>query len=243
MRVKLGPICWPLLLCLVIPSAFTAAAHTTSLRRHTLVDDDTLATAPPPKSAPKDISNATVYIDGSKAIAKTHSGYINLNIEFFPETFPVLSNPKVRFLISQLAPATLRIGGNSADSTTYALNSTWEQLCEPWGSCFTPDQLHKLMTFANAVNWDVMFNLNEYWTYPDPVIDPDTGPRTARPGPFKNENNKALMQYMADSDLVPATFSLGNELPDNLSPEVTAADYRELYDAMTEIWPDKGRPA
>lgn len=95
------------------------------------------------------------------------------------------------------------------------------------------------MTFSHAVGWKVLFNLNEYWTYKDPVVDPDTAPRTHRPGPFKNENNRAMLEYMADNDLVPALVSLGNELCDNLDPQTTAADYKELYDTLLEIWPDE----
>lgn len=129
---------------------------------------------------------------------------------------------------------------NSADFTTYAVNSTWEGLCSEYpGCCFTPDQYQDLMSFCQAVGWRVNLNMNEYWTYPDPVIDPDTAPRTHRPGPFKNENNVAMLEYMAQLDMVPGILSLGNELTDNLSPEVTAADYREFYDEMVRVWPDE----
>lgn len=89
------------------------------------------------------VSPATVLIDGSRAIAQTRPNYINLNVEYFAATYPPLSHPKVRFLISQLAPATLRIGGNSADTVTYAVNSTWEAMCSDYpGDCFTPSQYH-----------------------------------------------------------------------------------------------------
>jgi len=202
-------------------------------------DSDTTSPLLRGRSLIDDTSPAVVVIDGSKIIAKTRPGYINLNIEFFTETFPVLARPKVRFLISQLAPATIRVGGNSADTTTYAINSTWAESCVSWGSCFTTDQLHDLMTFAHAVNWGVQFNLNEYYTYPDPVIDPDTGPRVPRSGPFKNSNNRALLEYMAENKIVPDTFSLGNELQDNIAPEIAAADYVELYEVMKEIWPEE----
>lgn len=42
-----------------------------------------------------------------------------MNLEFFADTFPALSSAKIRFLMSQLHPSYLRIGGNSADSTAY----------------------------------------------------------------------------------------------------------------------------
>lgn len=72
-----------------------------------------------------------------------------------------------------------------------------------------------------------------------PVIDPDTGPRTPRPGPLNFSNNYALMEYMAANDLAPTLFTLGNELTDNISPTVAADDYNTLAKAVNEIWPDE----
>lgn len=33
--------------------------------------------------------------------------------------------------------------------------------------------LQAVSDFAKAINWKVIFNVNEYYPYPDPVVDPD----------------------------------------------------------------------
>lgn len=68
-----------------------------------------------------------------------------------------------------------------------------------------------LSDFAKAINWQVIFNLNEYYPYPDPVHDPDAGPRTPRPGPYVQTNTQPLLEYMAASGLEPAFITLGTE--------------------------------
>lgn len=244
------------------------------------------------------LKKVTVQYDGTQAIAKTKDEYISLNIEFFKQTFPILNEPKVQFLMSQLQPAYLRIGGNSADSTVYNVSEEWGKACVQQ-DCFSIAELQTLQDFASSINWKLIFNLNQYFPYPDPgqystylnsirlvikliypsspcnpyfirpsntrklslffkfvilcqciitalsffslVIDPDTGPRTPRPGPMNFSNNYALMEYMAANDLAPTLFTLGNELTDNISPTVAADDYNILAKAVSEIWPNENK--
>lgn len=113
------------------------------------------------------VKQVTVQYDGRQAIAKTKDEYISLNIEFFKQTFPVLNEPKVRFLMSQLQPAYLRIGGNSADSTVYNVSEEWGKECVQQ-DCFSIEELQTLQDFAASINWKLIFNLNQYFPYPDP---------------------------------------------------------------------------
>ena len=145
-----------------------------------------------------DVVGVQLQVDDSQAIAQTHDAYIGLNIETFPESYRMLREPKVRFLISQLAPSVLRVGGNSADDTAWNVTNTSSTAAAACGLapiCVQTEDVRDIFGFANTVGWRVMLNLNEWFPYaPGPVVDPDAGKRPHRPGPFVNSNNLALLR-------------------------------------------------
>eukprot|EP00038_Savillea_parva_P002288 m.112678 g.112678 ORF g.112678 m.112678 type:complete len:572 (-) comp10788_c0_seq5:108-1823(-) len=199
------------------------------------------------------VQQATVHINGTRLVGRTRPEYVSFNFEFGTGGAggPTEGLARLEFLTRQLAPAFLRVGGNSADVTVYALGR--EAGCKPHNNsgphgapgvgmaerCFTPEQLHSTAEFARQTGIKVVFDVNEYYSYGSPGENLGGGPRPQRQGPINLTNAEDLLAWWAENPTdAPAMVTLGNELPNNLSPAVTATDFaafnRLLHRAATQ---------
>eukprot|EP00039_Didymoeca_costata_P020852 m.342629 g.342629 ORF g.342629 m.342629 type:complete len:506 (+) comp21666_c0_seq1:253-1770(+) len=190
-----------------------------------------------------------VTIDGEEKIFTTSAGYLSFNEEFTPSV-EYTSSPKLQFLARQLSPSYLRLGGNSADITVYGVGK--ESNCRPQNNsgahslkeqCFFPADMERMINFTSAIKADLIFDLNEYYSYGDPGSGKNGGQRTKRPGPLNTSNMIDLLRFWkAHPSLTPPRITLGNELASNLSPETSASDFWDLRKAMDGIWPEGDAP-
>lgn len=190
---------------------------------------------------PRDPVPATISVSGLSPAGETRDGYISFNLEFVPPSFAAMQAPKVRFLASQLAPSHLRMGGNSADLTVYQIPGGSQAACNesvkaPQG-CLTTGELRDIVDFGRATGIDVIFDVNEYYSYPNPVANP-TSARKPRPGPLNFTNAAELLAYMAQHGIDVPFMTFGNELANNVSPAISASDFATLRAAMDATWPD-----
>eukprot|EP00040_Diaphanoeca_grandis_P019929 m.105585 g.105585 ORF g.105585 m.105585 type:complete len:551 (-) comp27661_c0_seq1:98-1750(-) len=196
-------------------------------------------------------SAVDVMIDTQVLQGKTYPEYISFNLEFPGVTFNDDKNgDKVTFLAKQLAPSYLRLGGNSASVAVYKIGRELE--CKPHNNsgprtspgvgmaetCFTLDQLNTTTRFVRDIGGKLIFDLNEYYSYGSPGEDLGGGPRPQRAGPLNLSNAADLLESLANShpDLIPSRVTLGNELPNNLSPNITASDFRELATLLKSVF-------
>jgi len=184
--------------------------------------------------------------------------YVSFNLEFPGIDGPVPHGSgglsKVTFLASQIAPTFFRLGGNSADVAVYAVGR--EAGCKPHNNsgplrapgvgqaetCFSLAQMERTSDFARNAGARLVFDLNEYYSYGSPGEDLGGGPRPNRIGPINLTNAEDLLRHLADyrPDLVPPFLTLGNELPNNLSPSITASDFQQLETIIKRIFPSGG---
>eukprot|EP00036_Acanthoecidae_sp_10tr_P015614 CAMPEP_0206285916 /NCGR_PEP_ID=MMETSP0106_2-20121207/338_1 /ASSEMBLY_ACC=CAM_ASM_000206 /TAXON_ID=81532 /ORGANISM="Acanthoeca-like sp., Strain 10tr" /LENGTH=501 /DNA_ID=CAMNT_0053716435 /DNA_START=18 /DNA_END=1523 /DNA_ORIENTATION=+ len=186
---------------------------------------------------------ATLLLNGTALVGRTRPEYVSYNFEFGDGGAGGTVNNLERliYLGRQLHPAYLRVGGNSADVTVYKLGR--EANCIPHNNsgpprasgvgmaerCMSTEQLHATADFAAEVGAKVVFDVNEYYGYGSPGENLGGGPRPQRPGPVNLTNAADLLAWWRDNpSAVPDKVTLGNELPNNLSPAVTAEDFSKF---------------
>ena len=142
-------------------------------------------------------------------------------------------DPDLVFLVSELAPAILRIGGSEEDITVYALEPAIE--CEPvphvGNFCLTADRWMEMTNFGAKTGARISFGLNAMY---------GRGNNTER---FNSSQIEQMFRFTVEH-VNPAGlygFQFGNELEHKVDSEPYAQDLLLTRQLLNKAWPDAAK--
>lgn len=211
-------------------------------------------------------ATATVSIDPAAPLQRVPPGFLGHGVEMWQwmEMAANLSDPRLAAIASHVsppyAPATVRVGGITADWVRYVLaaapdRSPGAPAAAPHGvsAPFWPTapenltlaQFDTLLAFANASGLAIVFDLSELYGR-----DCHWNNTTQCVGEWDISNVSAFLQYLHDAAVVNGTrnatsplvaFELGNELTrsGHLNTTTNAADVLRLGRIIADMWLDQ----
>lgn len=174
-----------------------------------------------------------------------------------------MADPAFINAFAGLGGATVRVGGITADFTTYAMDVNDDSLAAAparalaasprgpfWPAApqnFTAGNLRTLLGFFEAANLSAVFDLAEFYGRNCSTLAPAAFSCYVETewceGAWDISNVKSFLQYLHDNSLVGPTrtlraFELGNELACHIAPATNIADIRTLAAIIQEVWAD-----
>ena len=186
---------------------------------------------------PQPAREVSIAVDGTAAVAEVSERFLSFAVDsaqaaggyFWDADASVgtegtkrvepydFNRPRLRRMVTELAPAYLRIGGTAADRLYYDLSAAPVATPpEGYEEVLTADIWDGIADFARELDLEIFFTLNA-----------GTGPRDAD-NVWTADNARALLEYSATNQVPVAVWELGNEVnayPLLLGLYLTGADF------------------
>jgi hypothetical protein len=222
----------------------------------------TLASTAPTSSANLVINTTAAFADPAPILGYGWEMFGMFSYMYF------MTNPAYIAIASHLPNSMVRVGGISADFTTYDLSDSPAELASaetsdvnilrgsdwPFANRnITATHFELLVKYLGAANISLIFDLNELYgrscNNSDPANPYNDGVWCE--GAWDMSNVEAFLGYVHDH--IPSgpgatlvAFELGNELVSHLDPVVNVADIKALAAVISNVWadvPPEQRPA
>ena len=170
---------------------------------------------------------------GNEVINVTSKRYVSFTIDASQVTDGRynFSNTQMRYLMKQLSPAVLRVGGTQADYTYYEVGD--ENPCKLPSSdyhCLSMSRLSEMVDMAKDVGAYLIYGLSiGYPEYPDMSTSAWNG-----------SNTRQMLQYLHDSKKYTTEdiygFELGNEVNKDVLPSFQSRALYSLQSILEDVY-------